>query len=179
MGIWGKKKKKKKKKRKEFLQAIVMSVLLYSCSTWTLMKCQEKRLDGNYTRMLFWTSPGSSNCMATYLPSHKLSKQDMLATATEAKKLISSILWTPTCGQTCGDTGFPLRLGKSKCSIGTEYQDNLWCHILNFKYLLFQSLYNGQFYDSLLCLIFILHTITPKTSNSIKIKQLNNSWKDK
>ena len=29
-----------------------MSILLYGCTTWTLTKQREKKLDGNYTRML-------------------------------------------------------------------------------------------------------------------------------
>ena len=29
-----------------------MSILQYWCTTWTLTKCMEKKLDGNYTRML-------------------------------------------------------------------------------------------------------------------------------
>ena len=29
-----------------------MSILLYGCTTWTLTKHMEKKLDGNYTRML-------------------------------------------------------------------------------------------------------------------------------
>ena len=33
-----------------FLQAAVISILLYGCTTWTLTKCMEKKLDGNYTR---------------------------------------------------------------------------------------------------------------------------------
>ena len=33
-------------------QAAVMSILLYGCTTWTLTKQLEKKLDGNYTRML-------------------------------------------------------------------------------------------------------------------------------
>ena len=33
-------------------QATVMSMLLYGCTTWTLTKRMEKKLDGNYTRML-------------------------------------------------------------------------------------------------------------------------------
>ena len=36
-----------------FFQAVVMSILLYGCTTWTLTKHMEKRLDGNYTRMLW------------------------------------------------------------------------------------------------------------------------------
>ena len=35
-----------------FFQAAVMSILLYGCTTWTLTKRMEKKLDGNYTRML-------------------------------------------------------------------------------------------------------------------------------
>ena len=33
-------------------QAAVTSILLYGCTTWTLTKRLEKKLDGNYTRML-------------------------------------------------------------------------------------------------------------------------------
>ena len=35
-----------------FFQAAIMSILLYGCTTWTLTKWREKRLDSNYTRML-------------------------------------------------------------------------------------------------------------------------------
>ena len=35
-----------------FFQAAVVSILLYRCTTWTLTKRMEKKLDGNYTRML-------------------------------------------------------------------------------------------------------------------------------
>ena len=35
-----------------FFQAAVLSILLYGCTTWTLTKRLEKKLDGNYTRML-------------------------------------------------------------------------------------------------------------------------------
>ena len=34
-----------------FFQAAVVSILLYRCTTWTLTKRLEKKLDGNYTRM--------------------------------------------------------------------------------------------------------------------------------
>ena len=34
------------------VQAAVMSILLYGCTTWTLTKRLERKLDGNYTRML-------------------------------------------------------------------------------------------------------------------------------
>ena len=35
-----------------FFQAVVVSILLYGCTTWTLTKRMENKLDGNYTRML-------------------------------------------------------------------------------------------------------------------------------
>ena len=63
------------KMKRSFFQAAVTSILLYGCTTWTLTKRLEKKLDGNYTRMLVqsWTSPGSNtpqdtNCTATCPP---------------------------------------------------------------------------------------------------------------
>ena len=35
-----------------FFQAAVMLILLYGCTTWTLTKRLEEKLDSNYTRML-------------------------------------------------------------------------------------------------------------------------------
>ena len=40
------------KMKRNFFQAAVVSILLYGCTTWTLTKQLEKKLDGNYTRML-------------------------------------------------------------------------------------------------------------------------------
>ena len=40
------------KMKHSFFQAVVVSILLYGCTTWTLTKRLEKKLDGNYTRML-------------------------------------------------------------------------------------------------------------------------------
>ena len=40
------------KMKRSFLQEAVVSILLYGCTTWTLTKKMEKKLDGNYTRML-------------------------------------------------------------------------------------------------------------------------------
>ena len=39
------------KMKRSFFQAAVVSILLYGCTTWTLTKQLEKKLDGNYTRM--------------------------------------------------------------------------------------------------------------------------------
>ena len=38
--------------KRSFFLAAVTSILLYGCTTWTLRKRLEKKLDGNYTRML-------------------------------------------------------------------------------------------------------------------------------
>ena len=40
------------KMKRSFVQAAVVSILLYGCTTWTLTKQLKKKLDGNYTRML-------------------------------------------------------------------------------------------------------------------------------
>ena len=38
--------------KRSFFQAPVVSILLYGCTTWTLTKRLEKKLDSNYARML-------------------------------------------------------------------------------------------------------------------------------
>ena len=40
------------KMKRSFVQAAVVSILIYGCTTWTLTKQMEKKLDSNYTRML-------------------------------------------------------------------------------------------------------------------------------
>ena len=37
----------------EILQDVTVSLLLYGCTTQTFMKCLEKKLDENYTKMLY------------------------------------------------------------------------------------------------------------------------------
>ena len=83
------------KMKRSFFQAAVVLILLYGYTTWTLTKRLEKKLDGNYTRMLrailnkSWRQhPTKHNYTATYLPSRKLSKldePDMQDTAGEAR----------------------------------------------------------------------------------------------
>ena len=50
------------KMKRSFFQAAVVSILLYGCTTWTLTKRLEKKLDGNYTECCeqYWTSPGDN-----------------------------------------------------------------------------------------------------------------------
>ena len=69
------------KMKRSFFQAAVVSILLYGCTTWTLTKRLEKKLDGNYTRMLRLnksphSTSQSSSCTATCHTSRKLSKFD-------------------------------------------------------------------------------------------------------
>ena len=40
------------KMKRSFFQAAIVSILLYGCTTWTLTKRLERKLDGNYTRIL-------------------------------------------------------------------------------------------------------------------------------
>ena len=40
------------KMKRSFFQAAVVSILLYGCTTWTLNKRLEKKIDGYYTKML-------------------------------------------------------------------------------------------------------------------------------
>ena len=38
--------------KRSFFQAAVVSIQLYGCTTWTLTKRMEKKLDGNYARLI-------------------------------------------------------------------------------------------------------------------------------
>ena len=82
------------KMKRSFFQAAVVSILLYGCTTWTLTKRLEKKLDGNYTRMLrailtkSWRQHPTRHQLYGHLnPSRKLSESDepdMQDTAREA-----------------------------------------------------------------------------------------------
>ena len=58
----------------KFFQAVAMSVLLYNSTTWTLKKHFEKKLDGNYTRILctvlnkFWKQHPIKQWLYGHLP---------------------------------------------------------------------------------------------------------------
>ena len=58
-----------------FFQAAIVLILLYGCTTWTLTTWMEKKVDGNYTRMLramlnrsWWQHPTKQQ-LYSYLPS--------------------------------------------------------------------------------------------------------------
>ena len=113
-----------------FFQAVVVSILLYGCTTWTLTKRLEKKLDGNYTRMLrailnkYWRQHLTRHQLHGHLP--PITKTIQVRRARHAShcwrsrdELISDVfLWTPTYGrakagrpartyiqQLCEDTG--------------------------------------------------------------------------
>ena len=95
------------KMKHSFFQAAVVSVLLYGCTTWTLTKQLEKKLDGNYTRMLrailnkFWRQHPTRHQLYSHLP--PITKTIQVRWTRHAghcwksrDKLISDVLlWTP------------------------------------------------------------------------------------
>ena len=112
------------KMKRSFFQAAVASILLYGCTTWTLTKRLEKKLDGNYTRMLrailnkSWRQHPTRHQLYGHLP--PITKTIQVRRTRHAghcwrsrDELISDVLlWTPTHGrartyiqQLCEDTG--------------------------------------------------------------------------
>ena len=99
------------KMKPSFFQAAVMSILLYGCTTWTLTKRLEKKLDGNYTRMLrailnkSWRQHPTKHQLYSHLP--PITKTIQVRRTRHAGycwrsrvELISDVLlWTPTYGR--------------------------------------------------------------------------------
>ena len=94
--------------KRSFFQAVVVSILLYGCTTWTLTKRLEKKLDGNYTRMLrailnkSWRQHPTRRQLYGHLP--PITKTIQVRRARQAghcwrskDELVSDVLrWTPT-----------------------------------------------------------------------------------
>ena len=99
------------KMRRSFFQAAVASILLYGCTTWTLTKRLEKKLDGNYTRMLrailnkSWRQQPTRHQLYGHLPT--ITKTIQVRGTRHAghcwrsrDELMSDLLlWTPTHGR--------------------------------------------------------------------------------
>ena len=99
------------KMKRSFFQAAVVSILLYGCTAWTLTKRLEKRLDGNYTRMLrailnkSWKQHSTRHQLYGHLP--PITKTIQVRRTRHAghywrsrDELISDVLlWTPIYGQ--------------------------------------------------------------------------------
>ena len=96
--------------KRSFFQAEVMSILLYGCTTWTLTKRLEKKLDSNYTRILqailnkSWQQHPTKHQLYGHLP--PITKTIQVRRNRHAghcwrsrDELISDVLlWTPTYG---------------------------------------------------------------------------------
>ena len=99
------------KMKRSFFQAAVVSILLYECTTWTLTKRLEKKLDGNYTRMLrailnkSWRQHPTRHQLYGHLP--PITKTIQARRTRHGghcwrcrDELISGVLlWTPTYGR--------------------------------------------------------------------------------
>ena len=95
-----------------FFLAVVVSILLFGCTTRTLRKRLEKKLDGNYTRMLrvilnkSWRQHPTKHQLFGLLP--PITKTFQVRRTRHAghswrsrDELISDVLqWTPTHGRT-------------------------------------------------------------------------------
>ena len=118
------------KMKRSFFPTAVVLILLYGCTTWTLTKRMEKKLDGNYTRMLrailnkSWRQHLTKHLLCGHLP--PISKTIKVRRTRHAgycwrsrDELISdALLWIPLYGrrkagqpartymqQLCEDTG--------------------------------------------------------------------------
>ena len=111
--------------KRSFFQAAVTSTLLYGCTTWTLTKRLEKKLDGNYTRMLrailnkSWQQHPTRHKLYVICPlSRKLFRHAGHYWRSRDELIRDVLLWTPTHGrakagrpaqtyiqQVCEDTG--------------------------------------------------------------------------
>ena len=100
----------------QFLPSSGRSILLYGCTTWTLSKIMEKKLDGNYTRMLrailgkSWRQNPTKQQLYSHLqPITKTIQVRRIRHAGHCwrgDELISDvILWTPSHGR--GKAGRP------------------------------------------------------------------------
>ena len=99
------------KMKRSFFQTTVASILLYGCTTWTLTKRLEKKLDGNYTRTLrailnkSWRQHPTRHQLYGHLP--PITKSIQVRRTRHAghcwrnrDELIRDVLlWTPTYGR--------------------------------------------------------------------------------
>ena len=118
------------KMKRSFFQAAVVSILLYGCTTWSLTKQLEKKLDGNYTRMLrailnkSWRQHRTRHQLYGHLPpitkiiQARRTKHAVHCWRSRDELINDVLLWTPTYGrakagrpartyiqQLCEDTG--------------------------------------------------------------------------
>ena len=99
------------KMKRSFFQAAVVSILLYGCITWTLTKRLEKKLDGNYTRMLrailnkSWRQHPTRHQLYGHLPpitkTIQVRRTRLAGLCWRSRDVLISdvLLWTPTYGR--------------------------------------------------------------------------------
>ena len=99
------------KMKRGFFQTAVVSILLYGCTTWTLTKRLEKKLNGNYTRMLrailnrSWRQHPTKHQLYGHLPPITKTIQARRTrhaghSCRSKDELVSDVLqWTPAYGQ--------------------------------------------------------------------------------
>ena len=116
--------------KRNFFQAAVVSILLYGCTTWMLTKRMEKRLDGNYTRMLrvilnksWGQHPTKQQLYGHLTPITKTIQVTRIRHAghrwRSRDELISDVLlWTPSHGR--AKAGRPARTYIQKLCADTE-----------------------------------------------------------
>ena len=93
--------------KRSFLQAAVVSMQLYRCTTWTLTKRLEKKIDGNYTRMLrailnkSWRQHPTRHQLPPITKTIQIRRARHTGHCWRSKdELVSDVLlWTPTYGQ--------------------------------------------------------------------------------
>ena len=99
------------KMKRSFYQAVVASILLYGCTTWTRTKRLEKTLDGNYIRMLWailnkswWQHPTRHQLYGHQPPIMKTiqvrqTRHEGHCWRSRDELIRDFLLWTPTYGQ--------------------------------------------------------------------------------
>ena len=102
------------KMKRSFFQALVVLILLYGCITWTLTKHMEKKLDSNYTRILWailnksWRQHPTKQQLQPIMKTIKITWTRHVGHCWRSRdKLISDVLlWTPSHGRAkAGHTG--------------------------------------------------------------------------
>ena len=118
------------KLKRSIFKAVVVSILLYGCTIWTLTKRKEKKLDSNYTKMIrvvlnrSWRQHATKQQLYGHLP--PITKTIQIRRTQHAgyfwrskdELIIDVLQWTPSHGrvkvgraartylqQLCGDTG--------------------------------------------------------------------------
>ena len=127
--------------KRSFFQVAVVSILLYGCTTWMLRKRLEKRLDGDYTRMLrailnkSWQQHPTKHQLYGHLP--PIMKTIQVRQTRHAghcwrsrDKLISDVLlWTPT--YVWAKAGWPVRIYIQQLCEDTGYSPEDLPEVMN------------------------------------------------